>query len=58
MHLQRKRFEKLYQKIGFEKAVKEILREKIKKDRNYYLKFKLRKTLRKMAGMIIPKYRS
>lgn len=58
VHPKRELFEKKYIDTGFEVAVKETLCEEMRKDKLLLHNRQIRKILRKMAGIVIPRYRS
>ncbi len=57
IHPQKEEFEKLQQIFGFEKAVRICLKPQIKADARKQFKTNVRKSLRKLAGVVIPRYR-
>lgn len=57
-HPKRAEFEILYKQKGFEEAVQICLQDEIKQDRKKQEKIRLRRKLRKIAGIVIPRYRS
>lgn len=57
VHPKRAEFETLYKQKGFEEAVQICLQDEIKQDRKKQEKIQFRRKLRKMAGIVIPRYR-
>lgn len=57
LHLKRPEFEENCKKYGFEKAVRYVLKSEMQKDRVQLQRRKIRKRLRWLAGIIIPRYR-
>lgn len=56
-HPKRAEFEALYKQKGFEEAVQICLKDEIKQDRKKQEKIEFRRNLRKIAGIVIPRYR-
>ena len=56
-HPKQELFKALYEKIGFDEAVKEILGKEIRLERKLVFRRKLYRVLRKMAGLFIKRYR-
>ena len=56
-HPKRAEFEALYKQKGFDEAVQICLKDEIKQDRNKQDKVQFRRKLRKIAGIVIPRYR-
>lgn len=57
VHPKRAEFETLYKQKGFEEAVQICLQDEIKQDRKKQEKIQFRRKLRKIAGIVIPRYR-
>ncbi len=57
MHLKRKLFDEMYERVGFEEAVKTCLYDEMKKEQKQICKVSIRLKLRKLAGLFIKKYR-
>jgi len=57
VHSKRAEFETLYKQKGFEEAVQICLQDEIKQDRKKQEKIQFRQKLRKIAGIVIPRYR-
>lgn len=57
VHPKRAEFEALYKQKGFEEAVQICLKDEIKQDRKKQDKVQFRRKLRKIAGIVIPRYR-
>lgn len=58
MHPKRREFETIYQREGFDNAVNKVLKDIIRKDKKLQQKRNLKKMLRRMAGVLISRYRS
>ena len=56
-HPKRAEFEALYKQKGFDEAVQICLKDEIKQDRKKQDKVQFRRKLRKIAGIVIPRYR-
>lgn len=56
-HPKRAEFEALYKQKGFDEAVQICLKDEIKQDRKKQNKVQFRRKLRKIAGIVIPRYR-
>lgn len=56
-HPKRAEFERLYKQKGFEEAVQICLQDEIRRDRKEQNKVQFRWKLRKMVGIVIPRYR-
>lgn len=56
-HPKRAEFEAVYKQKGFDEAVQICLKDEIKQDRKKHDKVQLRRKLRKIAGIVIPRYR-
>ena len=56
-HPKRAEFEELYKQKGFEEAVQICLQDEIQQDRKKQEKMQFRRKLRKIAGIVIPRYR-
>lgn len=56
-HPKRAEFEALYKQKGFDEAVQICLKDEIKQDRKKQDKVQFRRELRKIAGIVIPRYR-
>lgn len=57
VHPKRVEFERLYKQKGFEDAVQICLQDEIRRDKKEQEKFRLRRQLRKVAGIVLPRYR-
>lgn len=57
VHPKRAEFEELYKQKGFEEAVQICLQDEIQQDRKKQEKMQFRRKLRKIAGIVIPRYR-
>lgn len=56
-HPKRAEFEALYKQKGFDEAVQICLQDEIRRDRKEQNKVQFRRKLRKIAGIVIPRYR-
>lgn len=56
-HPKRAEFETLYKQKGFDEAIQICLKDEIKQDRKNQKKIQFRRKLKKIAGMVIPRYR-
>lgn len=56
-HPKRAEFERLYKQKGFEEAVQICLQDEIRRDRKEQNKVQFRRKLRKMVGIVMPRYR-
>lgn len=56
-HPKRAEFEALYKQKGFDEAVQICLKDEIRRDRKEQDKAQVRRKLRKIAGIVIPRYR-
>lgn len=56
-HEKRKEFEQLYQRVGFEDAVKICLKQEMKAEAKHVFRCKLKSRLRKLAGIVVKRYR-
>ena len=57
VHPKRAEFEALYKQKGFDEAVQICLKDEIRRDRKEQDKVQFRRKLRKIAGIVIPRYR-